>query len=492
MAVDPGGYPVPRYEGRRADIVVPQWQLRFGAGSNTASNTDDGLLIDVITALSQAADERGAEAYNSGFFNTAVGLQLDQLIGGFFGTKRAGDRSSVGPVIVYGESGTIISPAAAPDEIATADRQDLYTVAGPVELGFTNIAVFVFAPTTGVGTSTEITVNGVTYGPSLGVEGTGKAVAQNQWALMPSSDAQYSSKHDVFEDQDGNGVLVLTLNDLFNTTVTATASQVEQYRGTETLAKSIEPGAIQGDAYQLTVINTPVSGWIGVVNLEAVTLGATEDTDAQYRQRHLRTIAKGGTSTLIALKSILLDESRNPGVEYVQIYNNPVAPTDAQGRPGHSFEVVAEGGTDATLVDLIWENHPMGIQSYGLTTVTLVDERLAGDHLVSYTRPEKRYIWVDVVITAGEGFPSDPISDIQNEVATTFEAFGTALGVGRDVYIDEMLQALNIPGVSSVVIALGASSSAAINPGTAVSNLLIDDRQLSVWAVDRIQTVVNV
>lgn len=492
MAVEPGGYPVPRFEPRRSGEIVPEWQTRFGAGANTASNTDDGLLIDTLTALSQAVDERGLEAYNSGFFNTAEGLNLDALVGGLFGTQRSPDRGSVGPVVVYGELGTIVSPASIPSEVSTAQRGDVYTLDGPVEIEFTATVVFVFGPTSGVGTSTKIVIDSVDYGPTLTVLGTGLDVANNMWALLPLSDSKIVSKNEVFEDAFGNGVIVLSLVSPFNSEVTATASNAEQFRGVETLATSNEPGPIAGDAFQITTINTTITGWIGVVNLEAVTPGATEDTDAEYRERHLQTLGKGGTSSLIALQSILLDEDRNPGSEYVKIYNNPLGQVDAAGRDAHSFEVVAEGGLTDTIVGLIWENHPLGIRSFGAQAFTVVDTRAAGNHIISLTRPTKLFIWIDVVITAGEGFPSDPISDIQEEVAQDLTAFGATLGIGRDIYIDELLQALSISGTAAIVVTRGVRSSAAESkPSMTAGNLDVDDDQLTVWDVARISTVVQ-
>ncbi len=492
MTVEPGGYQVPRFEERRSGEVVPEWQLRLGAGSNVASNTDDGLLIDILTALTQALDERGLDAYNSGFFNTAAGLNLDALVGGLFGTERSPDRGSVGPVVVYGEQGTIISPASIPSEVSTTQRGDVYTLDGPVEIEFTAIVVFVFGPTSGVGSSTSIIIDGQTYGPTLAVLGSGLDIANNMWSLLPFTDSKIVNKNAVFEDAFGNGVIILNLASPFNAEVISTASDSEQFRGVETLATSNEPGPIAGDAYQITTINTPITGWAGVVNTEAVTLGATEDTDAEYRERHLQTLAKGGTSSLIALQSILLDEERNPGSEYVKIYNNPSGTVDAAGRDAHSFEVVAEGGLTDTIVSLIWENHPLGIRTFGAQGFIVVDTRAAGLHIINLTRPTKLFIWVDVIITAGEGFPSDPISDIQEEVAQAFTAFGATLGIGRDIYIDELLQSLSISGTESILVFIGSTpSEAGPKPTLTAANLTIGEVGLSVWSVARIATVVQ-
>lgn len=487
MAVDPGGYDVPRFEERRADEIVPEWQLRFGAGSNTASSTDDGLIIDTLTAFAQACDEKGSLAYNSGFFNTATGLNLDALIGGLFGTQRAPDRGSTGQVVVYGDEGTIVSPAADPSQVSTP-RGDVYGLTGPVTLEFGNIAVFVFGPTSGTGTSTTMTIGVDTYGPTLALQGTGFQVAQNMHALLPGSDVNIADKNEPYEDASGNGVLVIDLTGLQNSTVSATASEAEQFRGVaQTLATSVEPGDIPGQEGQINTIATPLDGWQGVMNTETVTPGATEDTDAEYRQRHLDTLGKGGTSSLIALISILRDITRNPGVEFVQIYNNPEGLTDSSGRPGHSFEVVIKGGEDLTIVTLIWENHPLGIQTFGAEEFLIEDERTAGTHIIRFTRPTEKPVYAKVTITAGEGFPAEDVSDIQNDVANTFVTFGDSLGIGRNVYIDELKQQLDISGTQSIEIELGFSPP----PATAPANLTVGENELTTWDVSQIVTVVN-
>lgn len=489
MAVDPGGYDVPKYEDRRADDVVPEWQSRFGAGSNTASSTDDGNIIDQLTAFLQAVDERGSFAYNSGFFNTATGLNLDALIGGLFGSQRAPDRGSTTTAIVYGEVDTVVSPAADPSQVSTSIG-DVYSVSGPVTIEFSDIAVFVFGPSTD-GSVPTITIQSDTYTTTIPIIGTGLQVAEGMWSVLPTSDANIVSKNDPFEDPFGNGIIVLNLTGLLNASVETTGSESATFRGVETPVTSEEAGPIPGLAYEITTINSPIDGWEGVVNLDGVSPGALEDTDAQYRQRHLDTLGKGGTSTLIALKSILLDITLNPGVEYVEIYNNPKSSTDSAGRPGHSFEVVIEGGEELTIVTLIWENHPLGIETFGSTSVLISDTRAAGTHEIKYTRPTKRFVWSDVTITAGEGFPSEQISDIQESVAQSLTDFGQTLGVGRDIYIDELKQQIEVPGTQSVMILLGTASSAtAPKPPVSAANVTVSDTELTVWDVSKISVTV--
>lgn len=493
MATDPGGYSLQRYEERRIDTVAA-WKGAFGSDSDTASQTPDGLIIDLLNEFLQATDERGAQAYSAGFLYSAAGLEIDALLEPLFGVRRKAAAGSTGQVYVFGDAGTEISPQNDASRVANG-RGDTYLVEGPVTIGVSDVVALVFGPTSGSGSSSTVTINSVAYGPTLAAEGTGPELAANQRALMPSVDPQIAELFDVYEDADGNGVLLIRMTSAMSVSASATASDVDVYRAEETSITSESTGSVAGDEYTITNINTAIDGWVGVVNVEDVTLGNETDSDAQYIARHRATLARSGSSSLTAMKATLLSEDLNPGVEYVEIYQNTTLSTDAAGRPGKSFEVVIEGGDPFTFCTLIHETHMFGYSSsatVGNKFVRLTDSRVAGVFDVYYRRPTKLYVWVDVTIVRGEGFPPDLSTDVKKEVAAALVTFGLALGVGRDAYIDEMKQKISVPGVSSVTIAMGTTVSAASpKPGVSVANLTIDERELSKWDASRIAVVVT-
>ena len=55
--------------------------------------------------------------------------------------------------------------------------------------------------------------------------------------------------------------------------------------------------------------------------------------------------------------------------------NFSVIYTDAEGRPPHSFECVIDGGTDADIAQVIWDNMANGIQPYGNTSEVIQDSQ---------------------------------------------------------------------------------------------------------------------
>lgn len=479
--VEPGGYLVQTFEENRSQVVVPAWKQAYGADADTASDSPDGLLIDLLTKKLGAVDERGSEAYQAAYFTTAVGLQLDAQLRPLFNSERAPARGSQGPVILYGTLGTTIVASA---EVSTEDRGDVFVVDLPVELKFGDTAVVVFGPAVNDPTFTQINISGVAYPNLAGITGTGVEIASSQKLVMPASDSRIRAINGPYEDPSGNGVLVIELNGLLDVQSTASASQVDDYRGTEGNVTSSEAGEIPGDAGSITRISTPISGWSGVVNIADVSLGALEDTDAQYRQRHLQTLGKNGDTTLLGLKGRLLDIRDNPGVEFVEIFNRPTG--DA------NYLVVVKGGDEDTIATLIWEHSPIGYETLGDLTFDIDDPRAAGLQTVRFSRTTDLYVWADIIVQAGEGFPAEEVSNIANANANALSEFGNTLGISRDIYLDELKQQLDIPGSRSITVRLGVTGSASDpKPAVAANNIILDQLELSLWSASRINTTVT-
>jgi hypothetical protein len=485
--VEPGGYDVPTYEERRADPVVTLWKQTWGPDADTSSETPDGLVIDILTKMQQALDERGAEAYANGFFTTASGLDLDNLIRPLVGAERAPDRGSTGEAVMYGEVGTTVPGASL---VSTSQSGDVYVLDSPVEIAFSTIAVVLFGPANNEASFTSIDINGFAYAPIAGQVGTGLEVAQNQASAMPSSDDRIKKLHPAYSDPAGNGVLVIEMNGFYNVVSTASQSQVTDLRGSVGQVTSQEPGPIPGDAFSITSIVTPINGWTGVVNLTEMTPGAEQDNDAQYRERTRQTLGQRGAGTVLSLLGKLRSQEFNPGVEFVEVYDSFQHPDVVPGPC--AYEAVVEGGTEENIVNIIWEDFQLGIQSVGDITVVVDDPRAAGSHLVRYTRPTKAYVWADVDITRGEGFPADETSNIQSSVTAALVAWGNSLGVGRDVYINEAIQQLQVPGASALLISIGSQpNSGDPKPALSSSNLLIDARGLSIWEAGKITVTIT-
>lgn len=445
----PTGYPVPTYEQRRATIVS-EWLDGYGPGSNTASDTVDGLIIDIFTRIIQILDSRLGAAYLAHFFNSAVGQDLDALLALFGpGNERVQASGSVAEVLCYGKTGTIILGGS---EISTSVDGHTYQLDRQLILEDTNQLVLVYGPVTGTATFVTTTIDGTVYDPVIGVTGDGVAVANAMFSAFPASDPRIGQVFPVFEDIDGNGVIVVEMTDRFVASTATTNSESDSFKGSKVLATSVEVGDIPGEKFSLIRVDTPRQGWVGVVNLEDATPGRLQMTNAEYRIHHKKLLGAGGRATPLAMRAHLLTR---PGVIEVKLYENKtIANPDAAGRPSHSFESVIEGGELADLALEIYRYHPLGIETFGTEDV-LIQYRDQVDRVIHLSRPTKLYVWVDIEITPGEGFTDSPIADIQKDVRGRVNAWGNGLGMGQDVYRVGAVQVTDIPGSETIVVKFG-------------------------------------
>ena len=487
---DPGGFQTDRYEEARAKFEA-LWKEHFGANANTASDTPDGHVIDWGTQMAQAVQEQTAAAYQAAFLTTVADVNgAAQIIGPLFDTQPQQATGSTGQILAFGITGTVIGLGSV---CSTSQGGDRFTLDQTLSIDQSIWAVFTFGQAV-VSTAVQIAIGVTIYGPSFGVVGTGLEVAQTAQALLPASDVNISQVHDAYEDANGQGVLIVETNGILAASVIATNSTSEFWRGSLMPVTSEELAPIEAEALTLTNVDTPApgDGWKGCANLSSVTLGTDPDTLAQYIQRHLDTLGKSGSSSLVGVIGRVRDTDANPGVEYVEIYNNPVGTVDAAGRPGHSFEVVYLGGDPQVMAEIVWENHPLGIQSVGEDLYIIVDPRTKNPHSVFLTEATELFAWVDVEITPGEGFPTTETSDLQVQIANNVVAFGQTRGVGMDGYLKDIAASTRLVGVESCIITTGFTSSAANpKPPLFAANIVVSDTQILRWNTVRIGSVIN-
>lgn len=484
MVATPVGYAVQRYEDRRA-ALVEKWRAAYGPNANTASDTVDGLLIDLICRMAQYADEQGFKAYNAHWFHTAKGLELDALLGPLFGSKRLQERGSVAEVLVYGTTGAEVFEGAL---VSTSDRGDIFKVSATIDIDASVYAVFVYEGSTSL-TGVSLMMNGQQYAPLSPVTGTGLQVAQHAAQFLFTPDANWELAYPVYEDVNGRGVVIVRMSGPWAIAAGSTQSDSFAWYGATGLAVSEVTGAVPGEAFSITRINTPFPGWEGVVNLNPVTLGDDEDADPEYRARHLLELGRPANATPMGLQAKLY---KLTGVELVRLYFNFTgANPDADGRPSHSFEAVVQGGATEDIARTIWLTHTTGTQSHGNITTIVVDERDQLPRVVKFSRPTLRFVWIDITIEPGEGFPSTAVADIEADVAARILEWGRGLRIGQDLYIDTIKQQVQVPGCRAITVELGTTMvEADPKPILAAADLTFLELELSRWAASRIKVEV--
>jgi uncharacterized phage protein gp47/JayE len=239
-----------------------------------------------------------------------------------------------------------------------------------------------------------------------------------------------------------------------------TTAAVENATAIETTVdvdlEAIETGPVAAPSGMLTLIVTPVTGWSAITNADAATLGEVVATDAELRTQRVTELAGAGSGTYAALRAQV---ARVDGVEEVNVYGNETLSTDADGRPGKSFEVVVWDGSPAAAADdaiaqAIWDHKPAGISAHGSVDGTATDADTAEAKTIEFTRATQLrvYVVLEVVLKTGTGVGWG------DEVIAAIVARALEYTVGAKSYASHLSCAVldDVPGVEAVTsITLG-------------------------------------
>ena len=135
--------------------------------------------------------------------------------------------------------------------------------------------------------------------------------------------------------------------------------------------RAVEEGTIPAAAGTLTQIVDLAVGWESVTNPEAAVLGRGIESDAEYRARYGRVVARNARGSTEAILAAVLDVE---GVTDALIRENATsAQLTVQGKAiaAHSICVVVEGGTDADIAAAIARSKPAGTGTSGYTMVNV-------------------------------------------------------------------------------------------------------------------------
>lgn len=234
----------------------------------------------------------------------------------------------------------------------------------------------------------------------------------------------------------------------------------------DALARSTVTGPVFAPAYGIEVIDTPISGWDGAVNLADVTPGAVVQSDEDLRLTREVELASLGVSPRDALRGRLLKVglgTANP-VTAVTVFHNVTDVTDADGVLPHSVEALVQGGEDEDIYAALWANVASGIRTVGTEVGSIIDSQ-GRTQPVSFSRPVEVQIYVVITLVKDVlEYPDDGDEQVKAAIAT----YGATQACGKDAVASALsAQAFKIPGVLNVMsvfigIAPGPSSSATI------------------------------
>lgn len=205
-------------------------------------------------------------------------------------------------------------------------------------------------------------------------------------------------------------------------------------------AESVETGAKVAASYDLTVIETPVSGWNGVNNLEDAVEGQDIESDSELRLRREAELLGASHSTLDAIRIRILEDLEN--VISVTVFENTTDTTDGDGMPPHSVEVMVHsagddtGDDDEEITALVWANVAAGITFYGNQTNTYTDvDNGNQDYEVKWSRPDKQDVYVIAnVIKDPLLYPANGDQQIKDKILEC----GAAYACGKNVVSSQL------------------------------------------------------
>lgn len=471
--------PVPAYGMTLEGVVAPtQSEIRawlaesfkeiFGANASTVKTTSNGKLIDFATRIAVVFFEGGAGAANSSWFTGATGVSLEKILS-LFAFPRIPAQSSVAELVVYGDDATVIGGGSL---VAAEVTQTVFITGDPVVLGG---QLGYVARITGalIGETYEAEVDGqvaqfvaVTDDPVEIAEGLRDAILANGQAVTVQVPP--------FPDPDGNGLIVIEDDGLgaFVLAVSATGdATIDSFLAKRVEAVSENTGPYEALAGTITVINTPITGWVGVTTTADADAGSNAESDAAYRARHREQLMGKGSASEQAIRDAVAEID---GVTYCAVRSNDDDVIDGEGLPPHSIRVTVLGGDDAAIAAMIAKKKAAGIKTYGNESEVVLDgEGLP--KLIYFQRPTLKYIWIEVQLLAGEKYPL--VGDPAGAIAASIALWGDAnVSIGDDVERFAFGTPINVvPGVKGAVVTMNYT----LDPGDPQPPLLDADLVMS-------------
>ncbi|MBU5214347.1 baseplate J/gp47 family protein [Heyndrickxia oleronia] len=222
--------------------------------------------------------------------------------------------------------------------------------------------------------------------------------------------------------------------------------------------EALEYGQIgNAEPNEITEIVNPISGLLAVTNSEAFRNGQDEESDEELKARYYSSLGKLGNRRTETIRATVLDEVE--GVRSCLVIENDTLQTDADGRPGKSFETIVLGGEREEIAQKIFQSKPESIRAYGKETVQVVDSQNMSV-TIGFTYAETIQIYVKAMIKKGSNYPIDGDTQVIDQIVkfiggTNNNVQYNGLGMSEDV-IQARLEArlFNVEGVEDAKIFL--------------------------------------
>lgn len=435
-------------DDRALAVQLFQDLVAVGDVVDTSDSSALGRLISLAAPSEADLWEAAQEVYAAFDPNSATGIALDNLVA-YAGLTRKEQTFTTSSVLVAGDTNTLIPVG---QTVGSSFSGEQFTTVGAISLspssasGIT-VSVVVLQDSTAytISYSNTISTNTITYTSDVSA-----TVAE----ILSGLQSVIAGAHPTLTSSVVGTTLVIDRNDIFQTVgfTTSVNLGITKVRTVGEVV-AVESGVIEQPANTIDSILTPMLGWDSVINPIAATPGEDRETDEQLRLRFRNGKFDRATNTLDAIYSALINLDN---VSEVTIYENDTSVVDGNGVPAHSFLPIVSGGLSTDIANAIWDNKPVGILSYGNTSVNVTDIQ-GGVHVVSFSRPNPVVIYISMDITTDVNFPANGNDLIKSNLISYFAAnFGT----GDDVIYSRLYTPINsVPGHQVESLTIGTSPS---------------------------------
>jgi uncharacterized phage protein gp47/JayE len=387
----------------------------FGEQFPVTPDSVFGVLAGLFSAALKDQWDLSGSVADQGNRDKAAGKYLDDLAA-LIGLTRLLASGSTGVLLFTGVNSTVV-PINTPIK-STSNKETVLTTSS---LTLNRTACYqtrVNIPFIVVGQTYTVTVNGTAYSE---VAVTSQSVLQLSTLLAAQitsgGGALYSASY-----QTSTGNILITSGTTNNNLLTSNSGNVNLVSVSSLVeAKAATSGSINFFTGTLTTIVSPIIGITSVNNPSDFSVGRNEETDAELRVRMEDREQSTGTATKPSIEASL---SEVDGVTLAYVIENTTLTPDVDSRPAKSYETYVAGGLDSAIAKVVWETKPAGIETWGDTSVVVVDHN-GDDQLVKFSRFSFKYAWVRVTysINSEEEFFPDGESLIKAAVVETGSKF---------------------------------------------------------------------
>lgn len=194
-------------------------------------------------------------------------------------------------------------------------------------------------------------------------------------------------------------------------------------------ARSHSKGYVTALPNTLTIIVTPVYGWLGVTNNYQANPGVDEETDASLRERYAQATASPANTVF---ESMIASVSQVDGVSKLKAYENDTGETDDNGLPPHSVTFVVEGGDNTDIATEIYYKKTPGCYTNGDVEVNLTSET-GNVTVIRFYRPTYKTVYVKVLVKRLTGYNENYATNIKNAIVEYIEGIEISETVYRSI-----------------------------------------------------------